>query len=91
MNKKWFWLGFTAGIVLSSLLVFLAVEKFMIQPDVALTSMKMEDLNGQPVKIEQLLGKPIVINYWATWCAPCKQEFPFLKQQKRNGRTKRPF
>ena len=42
-------------------------------PDLALL-----DANGKPVKIADLKGKVVVMNIWATWCAPCKLEMPTL-------------
>lgn len=36
------------------------------------------DLNGNPVSLEQFRGKRILVNYWATWCTPCLHEFPSL-------------
>lgn len=34
--------------------------------------------NGETVSLEQLQGRPLVINFWATWCAPCLQEHPVM-------------
>ena len=32
--------------------------------------------NGEPVTLASLLGKPVIVNFWATWCPYCIQEFP---------------
>lgn len=34
---------------------------------------------GETVKLETFIGKPIVLNFWATWCGPCKLEHPVLE------------
>ncbi len=42
---------------------------------------------GQPVRLSALRGKPIVLNFWATWCEPCKTEFPVLDETFRKYRA----
>lgn len=34
------------------------------------------DAEGNPVKLSDMRGKPVVVNFWASWCSPCKQEMP---------------
>ncbi len=46
----------------------------------------LADLQGHTVKLSDLRGKAVVLNFWATWCPPCKQEIPwFVELQKRYG------
>jgi peroxiredoxin len=48
-------------------------------PD-SLPDVQVPDLNGQPRSLRQYLGHPLVVNFWATWCAPCRREMPLLQQ-----------
>jgi len=40
----------------------------------------LKDMNGARVKVEDFRGKAILLNYWATWCGPCKVEIPIFNE-----------
>jgi peroxiredoxin len=42
-------------------------------PDFAL-----KDLSGKEIKLSSLRGKVVVLNFWATWCPPCREEIPSM-------------
>jgi thiol-disulfide isomerase/thioredoxin len=42
-------------------------------------SLEMTSQDGNQIRLADYLGKPLVINFWASWCTPCKQELPLLQ------------
>jgi thiol-disulfide isomerase/thioredoxin len=54
-------------------------------PDV-LPDFTLGDLSGTPRSIRSWPGKSMIVNFWATWCAPCRREIPLLRElQKQHG------
>jgi hypothetical protein len=46
--------------------------------DQRLPALTLSDLQGRPVALAGLAGRPTVVNLWATWCPPCRREMPVL-------------
>jgi peroxiredoxin len=49
-------------------------EKIIRAPDFSL-----EDLSGRRLTLKELKGQVVFLNFWATWCVPCRQEMPFME------------
>jgi len=46
-----------------------------LAPDFQLSS-----LDGQSISLSDFRGKPVLLNFWASWCGPCRLEMPFIQQ-----------
>jgi thiol-disulfide isomerase/thioredoxin len=54
-----------------------------------LPKISMPDVKGVPHELSEWRGRPLMVNFWATWCDPCRREIPLLKQlrQERTGES----
>jgi TonB family protein len=51
----------------------------------AATDFTLRDLSNHDVQLSGLRGKTVLLDFWATWCAPCREEIPLLQKLQRNN------
>lgn len=86
---NWFVLG--AGLALVVPLVALFAASFGNNPrevpfvllDEPAPQFQLVDLDGERWTLADLAGEPVVLNFWSTWCGPCKEEHPILQEAAR--------
>src|SRR4051812_21821379 len=74
-------LGKTASLTPSSTYVSPHARK--MSPDFTLS-----DASGRAVKLSESRGKVVLLNFWATWCAPCEQEIPWFVEFERANQSR---
>ena len=78
---------FFASLVLGLSFIFVApidvvaLEVGKLNPvDREVPKFTFKTMDGSSYTREHLAGKPIIVNFWATWCAPCRKEMPSLNR-----------
>ena len=69
------------GPLLAAVLAVLACAAPAGKPGVGAHAPELEatSLSGEPVALSSFEGEPVLLNLWATWCAPCRRETPYLQ------------
>lgn len=73
------------GIVRPVVLAFLLLlggcsTGYSTQLPKAAPNFQLKTTDGQVVSLNQFRGKPVLLNFWASWCQPCRDEMPYLQQ-----------
>ncbi len=79
ISKRWL-LPLAGGAVLVYFLSAVPEERAAAKPAAsAAPAFVLPDLQGKPVALDSFRGRPTLLNFWATWCPPCRAEMPDLE------------
>jgi thiol-disulfide isomerase/thioredoxin len=90
----WFLLGgFIIGAVIGFMVLWNRHPEFRLQDvtgsitgtvknikTLPFSDFELNTLDGQQIKLSDFKGRPVLVNFWATWCDPCKEEMPLFEQ-----------
>jgi len=78
-----------AGLALAAGAVLAAGPSVEVKPwtAAATPALEFDNLDGTPFDASVLRGKKVVVNFWAVWCAPCREEIPALERLAQSVRA----
>jgi thiol-disulfide isomerase/thioredoxin len=76
--------------LLWSLLLPVAAQELKPLPPAPAPALELPDLRGRQHRLADYRGKVVLVNFWATWCVPCRDEMPSI-ERLRSALEGRPF
>lgn len=95
LRSRWFWLGLIVVVlVLGSVWILFSQvvtgqtvtgnDAIQLEPAPVTghpaPDFELKNLNGETIRLSDFKGKVVIVNFWATWCSPCRSEMPDLQQ-----------
>jgi peroxiredoxin len=68
--------------------LFIKMRIQSIQTHQKTPNFRLEDLEGKKMGLKDFKGKVVFLNFWATWCSPCKEEMPSIERLQQKFREK---
>ncbi len=73
-------LGFLLAALLAAAAAAAGAQDLRPWTGGATPALSLRDLEGKPHRLEDYRGKVVLINFWATWCGPCREEMPSINR-----------
>ena len=72
--------GITPPVAAEAGSLIAVAQRGVVKSGDAAPNFQLRDMNGQLVALSDLRGKVVLLNFWATWCGPCRIEMPAMEQ-----------